>query len=179
MVRMESWVVMGRCPTKSTGPDGGERHRNRCSNYKVGIMEIREQLTFCGKCQETYHQGQTHECVSKKEPRETLSFRMLQTEQRAWVNHNFPGREWMQPFMGVVEEVGELSHALLKQLQGIRGTHDRHEANAMDAVGDIIVYLADLCSARGWDMQDIIETVWDSVKKRDWQKDKINGGETC
>ena len=104
-----------------------------------------------------------------------MNFRTLQTEQRQWVEHNFPGRDWTQPFMGVVEEVGELSHALLKQRQGIRGTHAEHEAAAKDAVGDIVVFLADLCSARGWDFQTIVDETWAEVRQRDWQADRMEG----
>ena len=30
---------------------------------------------------------------------------------------------------------------------------------------------------REWDLQGIIEEVWGRVSKRDWHKDKLNGGE--
>lgn len=71
--------------------------------------------------------------------------------------------------MGVAEEVGELSHAHLKQHQGIRLEED-HEAKARDAVGDILIYLADYCNAREFSLQDCLDKAWDEVKQRDWQK---------
>jgi NTP pyrophosphatase (non-canonical NTP hydrolase) len=77
--------------------------------------------------------------------------------------------------MGVVEEVGELSHALLKQEQGIRGAHDEHERLAQDAVGDTIVYLADLCTRRGWDLSAIVEATWAEVSRRDWKANPATG----
>ena len=80
----------------------------------------------------------------------------LQGELRLWQEHNFPGRESWEPLMGVAEEVGELSHAHLKQHQGIRRNED-HEAKARDAVGDIIVYLADYCNARGFSLQRCLD----------------------
>ncbi|MCL5265162.1 MAG: hypothetical protein M1343_08235 [Chloroflexi bacterium] len=124
-----------------------------------------------------------------------LTFRQLQQEQRAWIQYNFPGRHDFQPLLGVVEELGELAeatddprlleltkklgklaHSHLKRVQGIRGTAEEHHAKAKDAIGDIVVFLSDYCSACGYDFQEIIETTWAEVKQRDWQKDKLRGG---
>lgn len=108
-----------------------------------------------------------------------LTFKQLQEEQRPWVEHNFPGREWWQPLLGAQEELGELAHAALKQHEGIRGTTALHEENGKDAVADIIIFLADYTTARGWDLQEIVEQTWARVKQRDWQADPQNGGEHC
>lgn len=97
----------------------------------------------------------------------------LQAQQAAWACHSFglpEERRWEQPFLGVVEEVGELSHALLKQDQGIRGSREEHEAAAQDAVGDIVIYLADLCTLRGWDLAGCVEAAWSEVSQRDWRR---------
>ena len=91
----------------------------------------------------------------------------LQREVEPWLMHNFPTQEPWMPVFGLMEELGELAHSLLKQSQGIRTTED-HEAKAMDAVGDIAVFLANLCVQRGWDLEKIVETVWGQVKQRDW-----------
>lgn len=74
-----------------------------------------------------------------------------------------------------MEELGELTHSHLKQLQGIRGTPEEHVAKAKDAVGDIIVYLADYCTRRGWDLENIVSDVWAEVSKRDWVVYPLNG----
>lgn len=103
-----------------------------------------------------------------------LTFKQLQDEQRPWVAHNFPGRAAHIPLLGALEELGELAHAHIKAEQGIRVLED-HEANAKDAIGDVIVFLADYCTARGFDLQEIIETVWAQVKQRDWRNDPANG----
>ena len=71
--------------------------------------------------------------------------------------------------------MGELAHAHLKEEQGIR-TGENHIALAKDSIGDIIIFLADYCSARGFDLQEIIEETWAEVKQRDWKKDPIKGG---
>lgn len=99
----------------------------------------------------------------------------LQDEQRAWVEHNFPGRKPYQPLLGAVEELGELAHAHLKMEQGIRGTKAEHLTAAADAVADTVIYLADYCSAMGFDFGKIVEETWEQVKKRDWKKDPKNG----
>jgi NTP pyrophosphatase (non-canonical NTP hydrolase) len=51
--------------------------------------------------------------------------------------------------LGVFEELGELAHALLKRRQKIRGMHDRasFEVKRDDAIGDALVYFANLESA--------------------------------
>lgn len=102
---------------------------------------------------------------------EPLTFGKLQREQRAWVEHNFPGRESWNPLVGAMEELGELAHAHLKQHQNIR-VGENHEANGKDAVADIVIFLSDYCSARGWDFQHIMEITWNQVKHRDWQKNR-------
>jgi NTP pyrophosphatase (non-canonical NTP hydrolase) len=105
-----------------------------------------------------------------------ISLRQLQDEQRPWVDHNFPGREPFYPLLGAVEELGELCHAHLKGLQGIRGSTLEHHAAKIDAVGDAIIFLADYCTANDIDLQDAVESTWTKVKQRDWQKDKEKGG---
>lgn len=107
-----------------------------------------------------------------------LTLTQLQGEVADWTHRNFPEpHEYKKPFMGLVEEVGELAHSLLKQEQGIRGDHDQHEIAAQDAVGDIVIYLCDLCHERGWDLQEIVEGTWSVVKRRNWQADAKRGGE--
>ena len=71
--------------------------------------------------------------------------------------------------------MGELAHAHLKDLQGIRGTHDEHMDNAKDAVADTIIFLSDYCTAMGFDLQDVMEKTWAMVKQRDWRSDPQNG----
>lgn len=97
---------------------------------------------------------------------------LVQQQLVAWQNHNFPDRTWEQPFMGIVEEVGELSHSLLKQKQHIRGTSDEHEANAKDAIADIIVFVCDLANARGWRVSEIVAETWAKVRQRNWRPEK-------
>lgn len=105
----------------------------------------------------------------------SLTFALLQAEQKSWVKHNFPGRTFEEPFKGMVEELGELSHALLKQKQNIRGTFEEHEESIKDSIGDLIIFCSDFCEARGLDFQKIVEETWGQVKIRDWKVFPKNG----
>lgn len=104
-----------------------------------------------------------------------MTLRKLQQQQRAWVRHNFPSRHDYYSLLGVVEELGELSHAHLKMRQGIRGTKAEHEAAAKDAVGDLVIFLADYCTAMGFDLEACVTETWREVRKRDWIADPKNG----
>lgn len=99
----------------------------------------------------------------------------FQAEQREWQERNFPGNAGHSALLGLVEEVGELSHAHLKTEQGIRGTVEEHRAEAEDAIGDIMVYLAGYCNNNGYDLDGCLKRAWDEVKKRDWQKNSKDG----
>ena len=71
--------------------------------------------------------------------------------------------------------LGKLAHAHLKLEQGIRGnpaelvnsTHDMLQALVMICEDAAISYSVDVC--------DALSVTWSEVKKRDWQKNKING----
>ena len=95
--------------------------------------------------------------------------KQLQDEQRPWVKHNFGERPAWQPLLGAVEEIGELAHAHLKHAQNIR-VSETHIENAKDAVADTVIYLADYCSAMGFDLETLVVETWDKVKQRDWKK---------
>jgi NTP pyrophosphatase (non-canonical NTP hydrolase) len=92
-----------------------------------------------------------------------------------WGDRNFTSRDWHHPLMGLSEELGELNHALLKQEQGIRGSYEEHEAQAVDAVGDIVIFLAHLCHRRGWCLRRAVESAWMDVSQRDWISDPEKG----
>lgn len=106
---------------------------------------------------------------------EGMTFGCLQERAHAWQVKNFGEQPAGRILLGVVEEVGELSHAQLKMEQGIRGSAIEHDAAGRDAVGDILIYLANYCAAKGWNMQAVIEEVWKTVEKRDWKLFPKNG----
>jgi NTP pyrophosphatase (non-canonical NTP hydrolase) len=91
----------------------------------------------------------------------------IQEEQFEWSKANFGPQDPMLPLLGVVEEVGELCHAVLKRKQGIRMNED-HLAMEKDAIGDIVIYLMDYCNRRGFNLLNLVSRAWDEVRQRDW-----------
>lgn len=78
-----------------------------------------------------------------------IDWKKLVAERDTWIEHNFPDRHIADPgesIMGVIEEVGELSHQVLKGAQGVRYASDE---KAQDAIGDISVYLMGVMSFTG------------------------------
>ena len=81
----------------------------------------------------------------------------------------------LHSFLGVVEEVGELAHANLKDIQGIRGDPDEHIARKRDAVADTLIFLLDYCTKEGFDLELLIAQTWPKVKARDWKQYPLTG----
>lgn len=97
-----------------------------------------------------------------------MDLRTFQDEHRVWLNHNFPNQQEHDALLGLTEEVGELAHAHLKAQQRIRGTLQEHRADAVDAIGDIMIYLASYCNTNGYQLAGCLESAWSEVKNRDW-----------
>jgi len=104
------------------------------------------------------------------------SLEQIQSEHTKWVLDNFGKHDQFEPLLGIVEEVGELAHSILKRRQGIRqGSSESHEAKIKDAIGDIAIYLMDFARCQGYELSEAIAETWQQVKKRDWRKFPING----
>ena len=104
-----------------------------------------------------------------------MNLTKLQIEVAEWSAKNFPNKQKHQPLLGVSEEVGELCHAHLKAEQGIRGQAIEHHTSKIDAIGDIVIYLADYCEQNDIDLGMAVSETWEEVKKRDWTKNKKDG----
>lgn len=93
-----------------------------------------------------------------------------------WSRRNF-GEHYQTGYrnlLGVMEELGELSHSHLKQEQQIRMNED-HEAKKRDAIGDMLVFLLNYCDSQNYLLSEILKEVWDEIKARDWTKNKNDG----
>lgn len=117
--------------------------------------------------------------ISRNQAAELLraTFHDLQRRTAEWMVKQpwAPDQQPWELLLGVQEEVGELARAHLKQHQKIRGSSEMWEQKGKDAVGDIFVFLAGYCAARGWSLQECIEMATDEVFKRDWTKFPMNG----
>jgi len=98
----------------------------------------------------------------------TTEFREFQNDVAKWTHRNFPTALPHMPLLGLSEEVGELSHAHLKGEQGIRHTKAEIYRMKKDAVGDILVFLANYCDLNNLDLQDCKDHTWEQVRQRDW-----------
>lgn len=96
----------------------------------------------------------------------------LQQEVKKWGLHNFPNSEPWMPLVGAMEELGELSHAHLKEAQGIR---DKVLGAKEDAVGDIVIFLIDYCNRNNMDFSVCVNLAWNTANIRDWKKYPKNG----
>lgn len=101
------------------------------------------------------------------------SLNSLQKEVAEWSENNFPDQPAENPLLGVGEEYGELTHAVLKDKQGIRMDESDVSLDAeKDAVGDIVIFLADFCSRRGYTLGDCVSAAWEGkVRNREWESE--------
>ncbi len=72
-------------------------------------------------------------------------FSEIQTQVGEWSSENFPGQPDVNPLLGSGEEIGELAECI--NFDSIPSEKE------LDAVGDVLVYLADFCAIRGLDYQ--------------------------
>ncbi len=109
------------------------------------------------------------------EPNEDLS--LIQADLAFWQKQNFGRVTELEMLAGVVEEVGELAHALLKHRQGIRGMEGEGamvEA-AGDAIADAMICLIQLCTLLKLDWGELLFRTAEQVMRRDWKKDSEEG----
>lgn len=82
----------------------------------------------------------------------------LQSEVGRWVQKNFPESPAHHQIWGLVEELGELTHAMLKSQQGIRGDAEKHTAAGKDAVADSIIFFMSACTLHNWTAQEVLRS---------------------
>lgn len=99
----------------------------------------------------------------------------FQRDQKAWSYRNFGRGKAYRSLLGLVEEVGELAHAHLKGEQRIRGSKNENFLKAVDAVGDVIIYLTDYCNRRGLSIEACLDMAWSEVRLRNWKKYPLTG----
>lgn len=77
-----------------------------------------------------------------------MNLRTIQDELPAWKKKNFPGEQTHHPLLGVVEEFSELVEA--------RSARDKTAVK--DAIGDLSIFLVDLCRRHFLDAQAIFDS---------------------
>jgi len=116
-----------------------------------------------------------------------LGLPVIQDAVAAWSQKNFGDQvskvtgvslHSLAPLLGIVEEVGELTHAVLKRHQGIRGMDvpEVYEKARDDALADILVYLCDFAAREGVDLMGVLASTWSQVSQRDWKVNPAGEG---
>lgn len=82
----------------------------------------------------------------------------------------------MPSLLGMVEELGELCHAVIYRHQG-RGYADpeEHRAAKADALADLLVFACDFAEREGICLEGTLNAVWEKVRRRNretWGADK-------
>lgn len=119
--------------------------------------------------------------VAKVGDKLSLNLRELQEKHCDWSDENFGDvtghfdRGVLHCALGAAEEIGELCHGVLKAEQGIRGSVDDHRDGVRDAIGDIVLYLIDLCGKLGLDFEAVLQDVSEEVHGRNWNENKKDG----
>ena len=84
----------------------------------------------------------------------------------------------IESFLGIVEEVGEVAHSILKMSEGINGTDEEHWEKIKDGIADIIIFTLDFAARNNLDAEKLVTEVWAKVKQRDYSKNKFDGNRT-
>lgn len=105
------------------------------------------------------------------------TLKRVQQEQVEWVRHNFGNRPAWYPILGCMEELGELAHSFLKREQGIKGSHEQHTADIRDALADVVIFLCDVASSQGVDLDAALAETWAMVRQRDFKANPTTGGD--
>jgi len=123
--------------------------------------------------------GQVSTEIGEAEVQEinTKELTIFQRQVAEWADKNFGLTPAYRPLLGAVEEIGELTHAQLKKEQDVRKGVSRFEADASDAIGDLLIYLAHYCQVAGLSLQQSVDKTWAKVRQRDWKKFPETGEE--
>lgn len=89
----------------------------------------------------------------------------LQKEVWVWSRRNFGDQPAHRPLLGVVEECGELVDA----------TERGCRADVADAVGDIMIFVADYCARRGFELNTVVGSWYDVRSFRGGLDDTFEG----
>jgi len=102
-----------------------------------------------------------------------------QVKHARWADRNFGATPLEQIVLGMAEELGELSHAVLKRAQGIRGMDDeaKFREAAGDAIADVLIYATHACTALRLDFATLYMGTMRKVLERDWKADPVGAGD--
>jgi len=99
----------------------------------------------------------------------------LQRKVYEWSVKNFAEEDSYLPLLGALEELGELSHAHVKGIHGIKYSQQKVKDLKKDAIGDTVLCLLNYCEREGIDLEEALLDSWKVVSQRDWKKNPTTG----
>ena len=107
---------------------------------------------------------------------EEFNLDLLQFLVAEWHSKNFPMVDLNVDQLGLTEEVGELSRALVKMHTGYRGSPEEWKQEAYKEIGDVFISLLNVASALQINLSDAVMDRWETISKRDWTVDRVQHG---
>jgi NTP pyrophosphatase (non-canonical NTP hydrolase) len=108
-----------------------------------------------------------------------ITIDVAQAIVKDWSYRNFGDETECTPevaALGLIEEVGEVTRALVKRSQGIRGTHAEWTAELAKELADVLIKVLDVGSRLGINVEDAFHERWAVVGARDWRADPVGHG---
>lgn len=100
----------------------------------------------------------------------------IQDFHAKWLDETFPENDSDDQLKGVLEEIGELARAELKNSQKFRNYSDGEiKEKITDAIGDLFFYMCGYCSRKGIRLADCIDMALKEIVTRDWEHLKKTG----
>lgn len=94
----------------------------------------------------------------------------IYNEHGIWEAKNFPDSNAIDNVLGMIEETGELAHAILKRKQGIR-VNENHDTEIRDAIADIALFLFGFVRKRYLRIEDVTKEASHYIRRRNWDSD--------
>lgn len=104
-----------------------------------------------------------------------MDLKKLAEEVLEWKIRNFPRADLAQAALVVGEEAGEVQRAVLKSLDGIRGTSEEWVIQLGKEAAQLVIGLSALTEMAGLDLESEIEREWAVVRQRNWADYPLNG----
>lgn len=104
------------------------------------------------------------------------TMKLLQLQIAEWSNRNFPNDTLVDKGLGLAEEAGEVCRAILKDKQGLRGTHEQWIGELGNELGDVLIQLFLVAELADLDLEACLISRWYVIKTRDWTIDKKGHG---
>lgn len=107
--------------------------------------------------------GQIHVTDESGEKLDNVHYSIEQNLAYRTMNHDLTWKEQGKHALhGMVSEIGELHGIYQKTYQG----HEFNEEHAKKELGDLMWFIAEYCTAHGWELDDICQMNVDKLKNR-------------